>query len=107
MVGKMVSPVLPHESSKAAEGKDHENHSRQLQPESIKGAAEGKDQGLAPGKDGIEQLVFLYNALHGVFESGNFRHLPYCRPKIGVFLLKNKTLVTPRASNLGIQRSLW
>ena len=107
MVGKMVGAVLPHESASSGQGKKHENHARHLQPESVKSAAEGKDQGLAPGKDGIEKLVFLYNALHGVFESGNFRHLPYCSPKIGVFLRKNKTLVTPRASNLGIQRSLW
>jgi hypothetical protein len=100
MVGKMVGAILPYESHGAAKGKDHENKAGHLQPEGIKGPPEGNEHGFAAGKDGFEQPVFLYNTLHGIFDCGDLRHFAYCSPKIGVFLLKNKTQVTLLASNI-------
>jgi hypothetical protein len=85
MVGKVVGAVLPYQGAGAAKGKEHEDQAGHLQPESIEGPAERDDHGFGSGKHGVEQAVFLYNALHGIFDCGNLRHFAYCSPKIGVF----------------------
>ena len=106
VIGKMVFSILANKRGPAAEGEKHEHQAGCLQPQGIKGATEGNNQGFAAGERGLQKPVFLYNGLQRIFDSGNFRHFAYCSLKIGVCCLKNKTPVTSGASNIEVQRSL-
>jgi hypothetical protein len=83
VIGKMVFMVLAHQGRGAKHGKKHEHESGGLEPESVKGAAHGRDKRFSAGKDRIEQAVFLYNALQSIFYRGNLCHFGYCSAKIG------------------------
>jgi len=73
-VGGAKFPV-PGQGGSAAYRQDHEDQARRLQPEDIGGPAYGNHKGLAPGENRVQKAVFLYNALQGVFDIGNFGHL--------------------------------
>ena len=67
----------------AEHGKKHKHQAGGLEPESIKGAAHGRDKRFSAGKDRVEQAVFLYNGLQSIFYRGNLCHFGYCSAKIG------------------------
>jgi hypothetical protein len=83
MVGKVVFVVLARQGRGAKHSKKDEHQAGGLEPESVKRAAHGNDKRLSAGKDRIKQAVFLYNALHSIFDSGNLCHFGYCSAKIG------------------------
>jgi hypothetical protein len=83
MVGKVVFVVLAHQGRGAKHGKKHEHESGGLEPESVKGAAHGRDKRFSAGKDRVKQAVFLYNGLQSIFYRGNLCHFGYCSAKIG------------------------
>ena len=83
MIGKVVFVVLAHQRCGAEDSEKHKHQAGGLEPESVKGAAYGRDKRFSAGKDRIEHAVFLYNALQSIFYRGNLCHFGYCSSKIG------------------------
>ena len=89
----MVEPVLADQGSGPSQGENHEDQTGGLEPKGVERSPHRKYKGLPARKHRIEQAIFLYNALQRILDIGNLRHCGYCRPKMGVSLLKNKTEV--------------
>ena len=85
MVGKVIFVVLTYQGRSAENRKKDEHQAGGLEPESVKGAAHGRDKRFSAGKDRVEQAVFLYNALYSIFYRGNLCHFGYCSAKIAAF----------------------
>ena len=65
---KMVGAILMYQIEYSASRQSYIKQASGLQPEGIKSPAKGNGQGFGAGKHGIEQAVFLYNGLRGIFD---------------------------------------